>query len=344
MLIVKLRSCYLLVLLTFWLFANVETICAQAYTPDGRIATGPYWSPDGQKLAFSASYSGNYDVYIVNLSDDSMEQITDHPANDLYPAWSPTGRNIAFYSDRESTVPPHPPDTIVYKIKGLYETYARDGYLPNWSPDGRTILAHLRSERGNYEIYKMNRRGRDRQPLTWNDASDLQPRFSPDGKRIVFVSGRDYQPEIYVMNADGTEQTRLTYSPAYNLDPVWSPDGKNVAYISNESGFFDIWVMNSDGKDKRKLTDNPSYDISPVWSPDGNQILFSSDRGDGGFDLFIMDSDGENIRRLTYDEGNEYCGAWSPDGRKVAYLSTQEGETRLFMISTDGTGQELVSN
>lgn len=325
-----------LVVIAFW-FVSSRISNAQTYTPESQLATGPYWSPDGLKLAFSASYNGNYEVYVLNLVDNSKERITDHPANDLYPVWSPNGLDIAFFSDRKSHIPPHPPDTIVYNIRGLYETYARDGYLPSWSPDGKAILAHLRSERGNYEIYTMDKRARNRTSLTWNMATDVHPRFSPNGKKIVFVSDRDFQPEIYIMNADGTGQKRLTFSPAYTIDPIWSPDGHQIAYISNASGFFDIYVMNADGSKKRRLTDTPSYDISPVWSPDGKQILFASDREDGVFNLFIMDIYGDNIRRLTSGEGNEYYGSWSPNGREIAYLTTREGQTQLHLIRADGT-------
>ncbi|MDX1638157.1 MAG: hypothetical protein R3281_09320 [Balneolaceae bacterium] len=324
-------------------FALTEESRAQSYNPDQVLATGPYWSPDGQKVAFSASYFGNFDIYVINLIDGERERITEHPANDLYPSWSPDNHHIAFYSDRESEVPPHPPDTIIYKIKGLYETYARDGYKPSWSPDGNTILAHLRSERGNYEIYTMNREARDRKPLTWNLASDVHPRFSPDGSKIVFVSGRDAQPEIYRMNADGSGQQRLTYSKAYSLDPVWSPDGKQIAYISNLSGFFDVYTMQADGSGKKRITRSSAYDISPVWSPDGSRILFSSDRENGIFNLFVMNADGSNVKRLTAGEGNEYYGSWSPDGRQIAYLSTREGTTNLYVIRADGSWQRQLT-
>ncbi len=316
---------------------------AQSYNPESVLATGPYWSPDGQKLAFSAAYEGNYDIYVIDMGDNSREQITNHPANDLYPSWSPNGRNIAFYSDRESSVLPHPPDSIVYKVKGLYETYTRDGYKPSWSPDGRTILAHLRSERGNYEIYTMNERGRNRQPLTWNLATDVHPRFSPGGDKIVFVSGRNTQPEIYVMNVDGSQQTRLTNSSAYTLDPVWSPDGDKIAYISNITGFFDIFIMQADGNNKRRVTKAMAYDISPVWSPDGSRILFSSDREKGIFNLFVLDLNKKSLRQLTHGGSNKYYGSWSPDGGKIAYLSSGDNGTEIYVISADGSHQRKLT-
>lgn len=309
---------------------------AQLYTPEIKH-NGPYWAPDGYNIAFSALYgSGGYNIYTVNLWNRELTQVTDHPANDFYASWSPNGRNLAFYSDRENTTGPFPPDTVIYKVQGLYETYARDGYRPSWSPDGRTIVAHFRGEKGNYEIYRMNRRGKDRVPITDNLATDVHPKFSPDGSKIVFVSDRDYQPEIYVMNADGSGQTRLTNSSSYDLDPIWSPDGKKIAFISNRTGFFDVFVMNADGSNKLRLTSSPAYDISPVWSPDGKQILFSSNRN-GFFDLYVMDSDGSNLKQLTSAESHEYYGSWSPDGYRIAYMSTETGEAQVYVMLADGS-------
>ncbi len=309
---------------------------AQTYSPESRH-NGPYWSPDGMNIAFSAAYgSGGYNIYTVNVWTRDVQQVTNHPANDLYAAWSPNGRNLAFYSDRENTTGPFPPDTVIYKVRGLYETYARDGYRPSWSPDGRTIVAHFRGEKGNYEIYSMDRRGQNRVPITDNLATDVHPRFSPDGERIVFVSDRDHQPEIYVMNKDGTDQTRLTNSSAYDLDPVWSPDGERIAFISNRTGTFDVFVMNADGSNKLRLTDSLTYDISPVWSPNGEQILFSSNRN-GFFDLYVMDADGNNLKRLTSAEGHEYYGSWSPDGNRIAYMSTESGEPHVYVMLSNGT-------
>lgn len=309
---------------------------AQTYTP-GSLHLGPFWSPNGQNIAFSAAYGDKgYNIHTVNLWSGETIQVSNHPANDLYASWSPNGQNIAFFSDRENTIGPFPPDTIVYKVKGLYETYVRDGYRPSWSPDGHTIVAHFRSEKGNYEIYTMNRHGRDRVPITDNMATDVRPRYSPDGSKIVFVTDRDYQPEIYVMDPDGSNQTRLTNSSSYDLDPIWSPDGEKIAFISNRTGFFDVFVMNVDGSNKVRLTDSPAFDVSPVWSPDGEKILFSSNRH-GSFNLFVMDTDGENIKQLTFTDSHEYYGSWSPDGYRIAYMSNEHGEPQVYVMMADGS-------
>lgn len=307
----------------------------QTYIPKS-LHNGPSWAPNGMVIAYSASHSGNYNIYTIDIWSHEQQQITDHPANDTYPEWAPNGQWLAFYSDRPSEIPPFPPDTIIYNVKGLYETYARDGYRPSWSPKGDSIVAHFRSEQGDYEIYVMNRQGKERRAITHNLATDVHPRFSPDGEKIVFISDRDYQPEIYVMNADGSGQTRLTNSNSYDIDPVWSPDGKKIAFISNRLGSFDVFVMNADGTEKKLLTKSPAIDIAPVWSPNGEKILFSSNRS-GYFDLYVMDSNGENIEQLTDSEYHEFYGSWSPNGSRIAYLSTEQGDPHLYLMNANGS-------
>ena len=308
---------------------------AQTYEPKS-LHNGPSWSPNGMVIAYAASYSGNYNVYTIDIWSMERQQVTDHPANDIYPEWAPNGRWLAYYSDRPSEIPPFPPDTVIYNVKGLYETYARDGYRPSWGPNGDTIVAHFRDEQGDYEIYTMNRQGKERVAITHNLATDVHPRFSPDGNKIVFISDRDYRPEIYVMNADGSDQQRLTNSDSFDIDAVWSPDGKKIAFITNRLGSFDIFTMNADGSDKKLLTtDSPSIDIAPVWSPDGSKILFSSNRA-GYFDLYVMDLNTKETTQLTNSEYHEFYGSWSPNGSRIAYLSTEHGEPHLYLMNADG--------
>jgi Tol biopolymer transport system component len=307
----------------------------QTYEPK-TLHNGPSWSPNGMVIAYAASYSGDFNIYAIDIWSMEQQQITDHPANDLYPEWAPNGMNLAFYSDRPTEIPPFPPDTVVYNVRGLYETYARDGYRPSWAPDGNTITAHFRDEVGDYEIYTMNRQGKDRVPITDNMATDVHPRFSPDGSKIVFISDRDYRPEIYVMNADGSDQTRMTNSDSYDIDPVWSPDGDKIAFISNRLGSFDIFVMNADGSDMQLLTDDsPAIDIAPVWSPDGSKIMYSSNR-EGYFNLYVLDLNEGATTQLTNSDYHEFYGSWSPNGSRIAYLATEHGEPHLYLMNADG--------
>lgn len=119
--------------------------------------------------------------------------------------------------------------------------------------------------------------------LTDNEGRDSSPAWSPDSRRIVYVSsprGDTLNTDIYIANADDSNITRLTASDAWAYNPTWSPDGDRIAFNStalDTSGFItNIYVMNSDGSAVTQLT-NSEWTSSPIWSPDGERIAFSSE-------------------------------------------------------------------
>ena len=79
------------------------------------------------------------------------------------------------------------------------------------------------------------------------------PAWSPDGRKLAFVSDRDGNSEVYVMNANGSGQRNLTRNPAFDADPAWSPDGRKIAFVSNRDGSYGVYVMNADGSGQRRL-------------------------------------------------------------------------------------------
>ena len=98
--------------------------------------------------------------------------------------------------------------------------------------------------------------------------------WSPDGRKLAFVSRRDGNCEIYVINADGSGQENLTQHPARDSHPSWSRDGRKLAFVSRRDGNSEIYVMNADGSGLRNVTRAPSNDLDPAWSPDGRAIAF----------------------------------------------------------------------
>ena len=119
---------------------------------------------------------------------------------------------------------------------------------------------------GNSEIYLMNADGSGQRGLTRDLAYDGDPAWSPDGRKIIFVSNRDGRYEVYVMNADGSGQRNLTRHPGHDSAPSWSPDGK-IAFTTKRDGNFEVYVMNADGSEQRNVTRSPEPDRAPVWSP-----------------------------------------------------------------------------
>ena len=111
----------------------------------------------------------------------------------------------------------------------------------------------------------MNDDGTEEQRLTSHISKDYQFAWSPDGKRIVYVSERDGNPEIYVVNVESTEEARLTFNEFPDLLPAWSPDGKRIVFVSSASIDGDIYIMDADGENQVRLTDNPAKDSDPSW-------------------------------------------------------------------------------
>jgi Tol biopolymer transport system component len=219
-----------------------------------------------------------------------------------------------------------------------------------WSPDGRRIaFTHVDpgsfTTPARYDIWTMDGDGSHVRHLTSaaTGTGFTQPTWSPDGKRIAYVSNG-----IGVMNADGSEPKTIT-DPT-DWAPVWSPDGQRIAFAraTAEQGP-DIWTVRPDGSDAIPLTSDKVYDTDPSWSPDSKQIAFAReaiDRADDpnhGFDLWVMRADGSHAHRL-FDGGARgmWDPAWSPNGRQIAYVDKRHRNSDIWVTDPSGKHRHVL--
>ena len=184
------------------------------------------------------------------------------------------------------------------------------------------------------EIYVMNDDGSNVTLLT-DTLSPFAPRWSPDGKQIVFnrrVIRHDTQRfHLFMMNADGTNVRQLTPPhTGWDMHPSFSPDGKSILFTRYKDKKHSLCVLSLESGAVKQISDLGAS--KPEWSPDGKQIVFSSIPvvgGDGG-NIWIMTANGFNARELLPPPPKEkliisrWNPRWSPNGRQILYTEDHD--------------------
>jgi TolB protein len=221
------------------------------------------------------------------------------------------------------------------------------------SPDGTQLVFAIsqRTPMGEIQndLYIVNRNGLNMRWLTRTDGIEDQPKWSPEGTKILFHGTTD-RSDLFVINVDGTGLTNLTAGfPATMTDkrnPAWSADGSRIAFIGAVNGQHKVWVMNSDGTNARQVTTDAGFDQTPSFSPDGEQIVFARYNAAApqlGDDVMIVSAAGGPVTRLALP-GDQRTPAWSPDGRYIAISGTAtvgSGQSEIYTLRPDGTGLKL---
>ncbi|HTH23554.1 MAG TPA: DPP IV N-terminal domain-containing protein [Vicinamibacterales bacterium] len=190
--------------------------------------------------------------------------------------------------------------------------------------------------------------GRVSQLTSGRDHHDQHPKWSPDGRRISFVSSRGGNFDLYVMNADGTNVTRVTDHPANDFDPIWMPDGLSLIFSSerdSRSDLYRVWL-----KDRRvdRLTQHfVGRAIMPSVSPDGKSVAFAAQTLQRlqfwEFQIHVLDLATGKTRALD-NSGGACWPSWSPDGRLIANVLLAKEPSTIQVRSPNGGGaRELPS-
>ena len=229
-------------------------------------------------------------------------------------------------------------------------------YQPDVAHDAKSVV-FSRYDGNGIELWRLDLRNGHEQQLTFKGAVNVEPRLSPDGKRIAWVSTQgsghfslfiaDVGPNG-LSNAHALIEERQSKISRYYysvwdhaLNPSWTPDGKRILYVSNREvawGTGDIWsVLVDDPKDRRKmLSEETSWSTRPETSPDGKLVLFTSYHGRQWKQLWVTTPNGAAPLPLTFGEFDRWNARWSPDGKRVAYISNEHGNTNLIVQDVAG--------
>jgi imidazolonepropionase-like amidohydrolase/Tol biopolymer transport system component len=268
-------------------------------------------------------------------------------------AWSAAAR-------AEDTVASKKPTWDVNKPPGVARTVKLDTRTGTWmsvdvSPDGQTLVFDLLGD-----LYTLPIAGGEARALTHSIAWEQQARFSPDGRRIAFVSDAGGGDNVWVMNTDGTGARAITHED-YRLlnNPVWHPSGQYIAarkhFTGTRSlGSGEIWLYHLDGGKGVQLNEKPNWqkDLGePALSPDGRFMYYSRDSTPGNSFEYNKDANGSifKIYRQDLDDGSTEAfvqGAGgavrpvpSPDGRWLAFVRRVRNQSTLFLKDLQ-TGRE----
>ena len=226
-------------------------------TQTGGLTSRPNWSPDGQRIAFSAFASGGYQVFVADSDGGNPQQLTNTTATDWEAWWSPDGERLAFASTRtgESEIYTMLADGSEQRMIG-----DQSGFLcyPAWSPDGSKLIFTSGSDIVTVDLD-------DPVGTRRVISSGRDPSFSPDGTRITFARWIGDAFDVFVADADGSNEVRLTTHPAPDWNPVFSHDGAKIAFASYRDANWEIYTVRLDGTDLQRITDNPASDYLPAW-------------------------------------------------------------------------------
>jgi Tol biopolymer transport system component len=214
--------------------------------------------------------------------------------------------------------------------------------FPTPTGGGGGQIAFASKASGNFQIYAINSDGTGRRQITNLPEGACQPDWSPDGKRLVFISPcdtiNDYYPgsAMYIINEDGKGLLPLPTLAGGDYDPKWSPDGNKIAFTSlRNSGRPQLYVLNLEDNLVTPISEKFLTDFQPSWSPDGKQIVFISTRKQGQ-QVWVMDADGKNPQQLTRRNNGilNYRPSYSPDGKNIIFTQyVSEGSVPRVLVA-----------
>ena len=306
------------------------------------------WSADSQRIVYQKRVNAeDVEILVYSLETGKSENVTNNPAFDADPSFSPDGKQIVFASLRDGNAEIYLMNADGGDVRRLTDHPAWDSH-PVFSPDGTSIAFPSNREGEDSDVYLMSADGGNVRRLTdWKTNEFVEPGcWSPDGTQIAFVSDREGNDDIFVTSAEVFSPRLILSDREENLtSPVYSPNGEQIVYQAEtvrKSGA--LRILDTKSQRSRTLLETVAANLAPALSPNGDWIAFHN-RIEGNTEICLIRPDGSDLKNLTVNAARDVGPTWSPDGTQIAFSSNRGGNSgkyELYLMNADGNIQRRV--
>ena len=339
---------------------------AQRLTSTAEVVAGPYFSPDGLEIAYTAHLHGSYDAYVIPANGGIPRRVTWHPAGSSVVGWTPDGKDLLIASSMAS----HSGFQRLFKVHADGSGIAQPLPLPSgisgsFSPDGQSIAyepitrweeAWKRYHGGqNFPIWMVNLKTLDLEKIPFDNTHDSNPVWV--GDQIYFLSdrisnekigdGKNGPVSLFRYDTKSKEVTAAIPNAGFDLKTFQAGPGGLVYEQFGSLHLLDLTAPNQPGQDHALEIqihgDLPSLvpHIASISSDEIRNAALSPTGARAAFeahgDIFTVPAEKGDTRNLTStSNAAEREPAWSPDGKTIAYFSDASGEYQLFLKEQTG--------
>ncbi len=185
-----------------------------------------------------------------------------------------------------------------------------------------------------YTLFVSDSDGHDQRMVIRSKEPIMSPAWSPDGRKLAYVSFEQRRPMIYVQDVFTAQRERVSAFKGINGAPAWSPDGTRLAMSLSKDGNSELYIMHVASGKLQRLTHHRGIDTEPSWSPDGRNLVFTSDRG-GRPQIYKIPVHGGKPKRLTFEGRYNAKPSYSPDGKRIVMVNGENGNFRIAVLELE---------
>ena len=268
----------------------------------------------------------------INRRPDGLYQV-DFALMDVYSGEQLANMSLAS-SPTELRYTAHRIADIIYeRLTGAPGAFtSRLAYVTSeWGVDGQRVTLRVADADGH-----------NPQTIVSSKEPIMSPAWSPDGRRLAYVSFENRQTAVFVQELATGRRERVASFPGINSSPAWSPDGNRLALTLSRDGNPEIYILDLNSRATTRLTNSPGIDTEAAWSPDGNEIYFTSGRG-GDPHIYRMPATGGEATRVTFERDYNGRSSLSPDGRSLVLVTRVNGQFRIALMDLATRSTRLLS-